>query len=189
MSAEDDVAVPPASPRALFVAFNRLALQGFGGVIPVAQRELVERQHWLTREQFIELLSISQVLPGPNIVNMALIFGGRCFGWRGSLAAVTGILSAPMLLVLALAMLVRQAQGQPAVDDALRGMGVAAAGLVLSTAWKLAGGLRKNRLGVPLCAGFVVLTLLAVAVLRLPLAAVVLGLGGVAMALAWRRLV
>lgn len=178
----------PASARALFRAFNRLALQGFGGVIPVTQRELVERERWLTREQFLELLSISQVLPGPNIVNLALIYGDRCFGWRGALAAIGGILLAPLVLVLLLAVLVRQAQGLPAVADALRGMGVVAAGLVLSTAWKLAGGLRANRLGVPLCAAFIVLTLLAVAVLRWPLAAVVLGLGSVSMALAWRRL-
>lgn len=185
---DDEATLAPASLRVLFLAFNRLALQGFGGVLPVAQRELVERQRWLSRQGFLELLSISQVLPGPNIVNMALIFGDRCFGWRGALAAIGGILAAPLVLVLALALAVRQAQDLPLVSDALRGMGVAAAGLVLSMAWRLAGGLRKNPLGPSLCGGFVVLTLLAVAVLRWPLAAVVLGLGSVSMALAWRKL-
>ena len=63
----------PASLRELFFAFNRLALQGFGGVLPVAQRELVERRRWLTRDQFVEMLAVSQVLPGPNVVNLALI--------------------------------------------------------------------------------------------------------------------
>ncbi|MBA4177608.1 MAG: chromate transporter [Leptothrix sp. (in: Bacteria)] len=172
----------------MYLAFNRLALQGFGGVIPLAQRELVERERWLTREQFLELLSISQVLPGPNIVNMALIYGDRCFGWRGALAASSGVLAAPMVLVLVLAIVVRQAQHLPAVDHALRGMGVAAAGLVLSTAWKLAGGLRRNALGLPLATAFGALTLLAVAVLRWPLAVVVLGLGTLSVALAWRRI-
>jgi chromate transporter len=186
--ADDEPTVTPASPRVLFRVFNRLALQGFGGVIPVAQRELVERERWLDRQGFLELLSISQVLPGPNIVNLALIYGDRCFGWRGSLAALGGILCVPLLLVLLLAVAVRQAQGLPLVTDALRGMGVVAAGLVLSTAWRLAGGLRRNRLGTPACAGLVLLTLLAVAVLRWPLAAVVLGLGSVSVALAWRRL-
>lgn len=184
----DEVTEPPASPGAMFWAFNRLALQGFGGVIPVAQRELVERQRWLSREAFLELLSISQVLPGPNIVNLALIFGDRCFGWRGAMASVTGILTAPLILVLGLAVLVRQSQGLPAVGDALRGMGVVAAGLVLSTAWRLSGGLRKNRLGQPLAWAFVFAAVVAVAVLRWPLVAVVLGLGGLSMALAWRRL-
>ena len=185
---DDEPTVPPASPRALFVTFNRLALQGFGGVIPVAQRELVERERWLRRDEFLELLSISQVLPGPNIVNLALIFGDRCFGWRGAMAAITGILAAPLLVVLTLAMLVRQAEGIAAVGDALRGMGVVAAGLVLSTAWRLGGGLRRSRLGLPLASGFVLLTLVGVAALRMPLVTVVLGLGSVAMVLAWLRL-
>ena len=90
-------AVPrPASATDLFRAFNRLALQGFGGVLPVAQRELVERLRWLTREQFLELLALAQVLPGPNIINLGLILGDRYFGLRGGLAAVAGMLLAPM---------------------------------------------------------------------------------------------
>ena len=68
----------------IFRVFNRLALQGFGGVLAVAQRELVERERWMTPAQFVELLSLGQVLPGPNIVNMALMIGDRFFGWRGA---------------------------------------------------------------------------------------------------------
>ena len=82
----------PSSPRALFMAFNALALQGFGGVLPVAQRELVERRNWLTKDEFVEMLAISQVLPGPNVVNLALMFGDRAFGWRGAMAALGGML-------------------------------------------------------------------------------------------------
>jgi chromate transporter len=78
------------SPADLFRVFNRLALQGFGGVLPVAQRVLVEQQRWLSREQFVETLSLGQVLPGPNIVNMALMIGDRFFGLRGALAALAG---------------------------------------------------------------------------------------------------
>jgi len=177
----------PASPRALFAAFTRLALQGFGGVLPVAQRELVDRQRWLTREQFLELLSVGQVLPGPNIVNMALMIGDRFFGWRGALAATAGILLAPLALVLVLAVLAQQAQGVPGITGALRGMGVAAAGLILSTAWRLGGSLRRNAMGLPLCVALATLTALAIGVLRWPLPGVVLGLGALAMALAWRR--
>ena len=93
----------PRSARELFWAFTSLALQGFGGVLPVAQRELVEKRGWLTREEFAETLSVGQVLPGPNIVNMALMIGDRYFGWRGAFAALTGILLAPLAIVLTLA--------------------------------------------------------------------------------------
>lgn len=178
----------PRSPGHLFVAFTRLALQGFGGVLPVAQRELVEREGWLTREQFVETLSVGQVLPGPNIVNMALIIGDRFFGWRGIVAALGGLLLAPMAVVLALAVLYGQFAGVPAVAGALRGMGAVAAGLVIATGLKLAPTLKASPLGRPLCAAFAAATLLAVGVLRWPLAWVVLGLGGLGMALAWRAL-
>lgn len=177
----------PASPAALFIAFTRLALQGFGGVLPVAQRELVEHQRWLTREEFLALLAMGQMLPGPNIVNMSLMFGDRFFGWRGALAASAGVLAAPLVLVLVLALLAQQAQGLPAMQGALRGMGVVAAGLILSTAWRLGSGLHRNRLGLPLCAALLIATVACIAVLRWPLVAVVLALGPLAMALAWRQ--
>lgn len=178
----------PTSATALFWACNRLALQGFGGVLPVAQRELVDRLGWLTRQQFLELLSLAQVLPGPNIVNLALIMGDRWFGWRGALAATAGLLVAPLIIVLLLAIFAVQLQGQPVVAGALRGMGVVAAALVLSTALKLISGLQKSVLGVATCGMLVILTVLAVGWLRWPLPAVLMGLGTVAMALAWWRL-
>jgi chromate transporter len=176
----------PASPWALFRAFNRLALQGFGGVLPVAQRELVERLNWLTREQFLGLLSLSQVLPGPNVINLSLIFGDRCFGWRGALAACAGLVLVPMLLVVVLTMAAIQFADVPAVGGALRGMGVVAAGLVLATAIKLAPGLRANPIGRLAAAAWVGATVLMIAILRWPLPLVVLALGvpGIALA-AW----
>ncbi len=177
----------PASPTALFVAFNRLALQGFGGVLPVAQRELVERLGWITREQFLELLSLSQVLPGPNVVNLGLIYGDRCFGWRGAVAACTGMLLLPLLLVLAATMAALRFGDVPAIGGALRGMGMVAAGMVLATAIRLAAGLRASPLGRSVAVAFVAATVLAIAVLRWPLPSVVLALGAPAVALAaWR---
>jgi chromate transporter len=148
----------PASPAAMFRAFHRLSMQGFGGVLPVAQRELVERLRWLTREQFLELLSLSQVLPGPNIINLGLIFGDRHFGWRGAVAATAGLLLGPLLLVIVLAALAVQWRHLPQVAGALHGMGVVAAGLVLSTAIKLGKALRHSGLGVPAAALLVAAT-------------------------------
>ena len=178
----------PQSQREMFWVFTRLALQGFGGVLPVAQRTLVDRENWLDPQEFLAMLSVAQVLPGPNIVNLALMIGDRFFGWRGALTAITGILLAPLCVVLVLALLAQQAQGLPAMAGALRGMGVAASGLILSTAWRLASGLRHSPLGVPLCSLFVGLTVVAIGVLRWPLIGVALSLGAVSMALAWWRL-
>ena len=180
-------AARPAGVAELFWAFNRLALQGFGGVLPVAQRELVDRLRWLSREQFLELLSLSQVLPGPNIVNLGLILGDRFLGWRGGLAAMAGLLLAPTIIVLCLAAAAAQLSDVPQVAGALRGMGLVAGALILSTAIKLAPGLRLNVLGLPAAIALLVLTALAVGLLRWPLVVVVLVLGSTGVAWAWRR--
>lgn len=177
----------PASPAELFRVFNSLALQGFGGVVPVAQRVLVERQRWLSREQFVEALSLGQILPGPNIVNMALMIGDRFFGLRGAMAALAGLLTVPLLIVLVLAALYGQLSSVPAVAGALRGMGAVSAGLIISTALKVMPTLKKNPLDLPMAGLMVLATSLAIGWWRLPLVWVLLGLGAVSMAIAaWR---
>lgn len=172
----------------LFIVFTRLALQGFGGVLPIAQRELVERTGWLTAEEFAESLSIGQVLPGPNVVNLSLMVGDRFFGLRGALAALAGMLVAPMLLVLLLAAAYRGLADWPAVAGAVRGMGAVSAGLVLAMALKLLPTLRRNPLGRALWVPAALVCALAVAWWRWPLLAVILGLGGASCVAAWWRL-
>ena len=193
MSAVTDEAVDEARPRPaslgeLFFAFNRLALQGFGGVLPVAQRELVERLGWVTRAEFIEVLSLGQVLPGPNVVNLALMLGDRFFGLRGALAALGGMLAAPLVIVLVLTAAYAELAGIAVVAGALRGMGAVAAGLILATAIRLMSTLRASLVGPWLAAAFVVVTFVTIAIVRLPLIWVVIGLGGVAIAIAWWQL-
>jgi chromate transporter len=178
----------PASCRALFTAFTLLALQGFGGVLPIAQRELVERHRWLTRSEFLEMLALAQVLPGPNVVNLSLMVGQRFFGTRGALAALAGALAVPLVIVLALALAARQASALPAIGGALRGMGIVAAGLVVGMALKLAASMRKSPLSMPAAAALIAAAFVAVGVLRWPLVLVVLGLGGFGWAFAFLRL-
>jgi len=178
----------PASPRELFRAFTWLALQGFGGVLAVAQRELVERLQWMSREQFVELLAVSQVLPGPNIINLAIMFGDRHFGWRGAVAATAGLIAVPLAIVLVLAGLYAQFSQIPQVAGALRRMAAVAAGLVLATPFKLASTLKKNPLGLPSCVAIVAATATAVGWLRWPLVWAVLAMGSLGYALAWRKL-
>ncbi len=178
----------PSSPRELFVAFMLLALLGFGGVLVVAQRVLCEEKRWVTREEFVELLSVGQVIPGPNVCNVALMLGDRFFGWRGAVAALGGLLAAPFAIVLTLTAVYVRWAAQPAVAGALRGMGLVSAGLIAGTSLKLAQTLRRSPLGVPLCLALGAGAFVCVGLLRLPLAWTLLGLGVAAWALAWRRL-
>ena len=80
----------PKSKTDLFLSFTFLALQGFGGVLAVVQRELVERKRWMTPAQFVEDWAVAQILPGPNVINFCLMIGGRYFGLAGALAALAG---------------------------------------------------------------------------------------------------
>jgi chromate transporter len=178
----------PASPRELFVTFTLLALQGFGGVLAVAQRVLVDQKRWLTREQFVEVLAIGQVLPGPNVCNVALMVGDRFLGWRGAFAALAGMIALPLVIVLVLTAVYAHYAQLPAVAGALRGMGAVAAGMFVGTALRLVGGLRENPMGVAICSVLGASAFGAVALLRWPLAWVLIGAGGLAWIHAYRRL-
>jgi chromate transporter len=177
----------PTSTSDLFFTFNRLALQGFGGVLAIAQREIVERKGWLSREEFVEMLALSQVLPGPNVINLALMLGDRFFGLKGAFAAVAGMLAVPLVIVLALTAAYAEYSRLAVVAGALRGMGAVAAGLIIATAIKLMSTLGSNRLGPPLAAAFAGLTFVAIVWLRWPLIWVVAGLGTTAVAIAYAR--
>jgi chromate transporter len=178
----------PDSPLQLFVAFTLLALQGFGGVLPVAQRGLCEQRRWLTRQEFVEVLSIGQLLPGPNICNVAVLIGDRFFGTRGAMAALGGLLVVPTALVLALAALYAHWSDVPQVAGALRGMAVVAAGITVGTALRLAGSLAPGPLGAVARLALAGATFALVALMRMPLVWTLLGLGSLATAVAWRRL-
>lgn len=178
----------PASLADLFVSFTLLALQGFGGVLAVVQRELVERKRWLTREEFLEDWAVAQIMPGPNVINISLMIGGRHFGAKGAAAALAGLLAAPLLIVLLLAYTYAHFADHAGVAGALRGMAAVAAGLIIATGIKLAPALRLNPMGLWLCALFAVLCFVAVALLRWRLMLVLPLLGGLACVIAWFKL-
>jgi chromate transporter len=188
MQEETEPLARPASPAELFTAFTALALQGFGGVLAVAQRVLCEDKRWLTKADFVEILSIGQVLPGPNVCNLALMVGDRFFGWRGAFAALAGMMAVPLAIVLAATALYARFALEPAVAGALKGMAAVAAGLIIGTALKLAPALRANPMGWPACALLGAAGFAAVALARWPLPWVLATLGACGFGFAWWRL-
>jgi chromate transporter len=178
----------PQSPRDLFVSFTWLALQGFGGVLAVVQREMVEKKRWLSPDEFLEDWAVAQVLPGPNVINLALMIGDRYFGLRGAVAALAGMLVVPLCVILVLAVLYAHYAGNPEVAGALRGMGAVAGGLIAATGIKLIPQLRKHPLGFGVCLGCVVLVFAAIALFHIPLGWVLLTIGGGFCAWTWRRI-
>ena len=178
----------PHSLTDLFVSFTLLALQGFGGVLAVVQREMVDRKRWLTQEEFIEDWAVAQIMPGPNVVNLSLMIGGRYLGVPGALAALAGLLAVPLVLVLILAVLHARFGDNPLVAGALRGMAAVCAGLIGAAGLRLAGALKKNPLPLPWCVALSAAGFILVALLKCPLAWVLFGLGGLSCVLTYRRL-
>jgi chromate transporter len=173
----------------LFISLTVLALQGFGGVLAVVQRELVERKKWLTQEEFVEQWSVAQILPGPNVVNLGVMIGQRTFGPSGALIALAGLLTFPLLILLVLAALYSGVSEQPWVQSSLRGMNSVVAGLIIATALKMTSALSKNPIGIFWSAVFAILTFSAVALLQIPLLYVLLVLGGASCVFAYRKTV
>ena len=165
-----------------------LALQGFGGVLAVVQRVLVDEKGWLTNEEFIEDWAVAQVLPGPNVVNLALMIGDRYYGLRGGLAALAGILTFPLFVVLVIAALFASVADLPMAQGALKGMGAVSAGLIAAVGLRLISALKSNVMSAGVCIAIAAMTFIAIGVLRMPLVWVLLGLGSVATWWAYRQL-
>jgi chromate transporter len=178
----------PQSCIDLFVSFMWMAMQGFGGVLAVVQRELVEKKQWLTREQFIEDWSVAQALPGPNVINLSIMIGSREFGIKGVLASLAGLLLVPGALVLSLAALYDTVAHTWAAQAAMRGMGSVVAGMVVATGLKMVPALKKNPIGFGLGLVWAALAFFCVAFLRWPLALVLFLLGGISCLWALRQL-
>lgn len=158
------------TPPALFLLWMTIAVQGFGGTLPFARRELIDRRRLLTEAEFAELLALGQILPGPNVINLSVAFGDRHAGWAGAAACVAGMVVVPMLIAMTLATLIGAAATLPEVQSALLGMAAAAAGLLIGTAWRMAKPMRRRAPSLAVAAAIFA----AIAVLRLPLGLVLL---------------
>ena len=168
----------------LFLRFTQIAVSGFGGVGPWAQRMVVEERGWLSSEEFTDMMSLCQFLPGPNIVNLAVCVGARFHGVRGALAAFVGLMAGPFAIVLALGVLFTQYGHLPEVASAFRGISAAAAGFIVAMGLKMAASRRlRSAMAV-----FAVITFISIALVRLPLGVFLLVAAPASVAAAfWRR--
>jgi chromate transporter len=162
----------PPGLIALFVAFAQMSLAGFGGVLVFARRAIVDRHRWMTADEFNETYALCHFLPGPNVVNLSVVFGSRFRGIPGSLAAFTGLLGPPVLIVTILAALYARYGEVDALRRILAGVSCAAVGLLISAVFRMATPLVKRRdlIGLAILAAVFV----AIGLARLPLQAVLL---------------
>jgi chromate transporter len=167
--------VPPSTPPgliALFVAFAKMSLAGFGGVLVWARRGIVDQHRWMTADEFNETFALCHFLPGPNVVNLSVVFGSRFRGVPGGIAAFAGLIGPPVVIVTILAALYAHYGEIDALRRILAGVSCAAVGLLISAVFRMMMPLIKRRDLI----GLVVLVavFIAIGLLRLPLPAVLL---------------
>ncbi|MCD0416256.1 chromate transporter [Rubrivivax sp. JA1024] len=170
-ASDRDPADAPIAPAPglgeLFVAFAKMSLAGFGGVLVWARRAIVEQHRWMTAEEFNETFALCHFLPGPNIVNLSVVFGARFRGIPGAIAAFAGLVGPPLLIVMLLAVLYAHYGEIEALRRILAGVSYAAIGLLFSVAFKMLLPLLRKR--DPVAIGLLVAVFVAVGVLRLPM--------------------
>ncbi len=173
--APDIPELAPSTPPgliALFVAFAKMSLAGFGGVLVWARRGIVDQHRWMTANEFNETFALCHFLPGPNVVNLSVVFGSRFRGIPGALAAFAGLLGPPVVIVTVLAALYARYGEIDALRRILAGISCAAVGLLISALFRMMMPLieRRDLIGLVILAAVFV----AIGLLRLPLPAVLL---------------
>jgi chromate transporter len=171
---EIPVLIPPNQPGLLelFVAFAKMSLAGFGGVLVWARRGIVDQHRWMTAEEFNETFALCHFLPGPNIVNLSVVFGSRFRGIAGGIAAFAGLVGPPMVIATVLAAVYARYGEIDALRRILAGVSCAAVGLLIAVVFKMMTPLIKKRDVVGLL--IMVAVFIAIGLLRLPLQAVLL---------------
>ena len=177
--------MPPKTltPKHLFIGFSKIGMSGFGGVLPWARRTIVEQEKWLTSEEFSAMLGICQIVPGPNIVNLAVCVGSRFAGIPGAFAAVMGLMLGPSAIVILLGLLYEHYSYLPAVQGMLRGISAVGIGLIAGTGFKM----MRSELSYPPMLLVVAITVIAAGYFHLSLGLVVLVASPLAIYLAWKK--
>ncbi|WP_257166879.1 chromate transporter [Bradyrhizobium sp. SRS-191] len=181
-----DIAKIPPSLRTLFFAFAKMSLSGFGGVLVFARRAIVDEHRWMTAEEFNETFALCHFLPGPNIVNLAMVFGARLRGITGGLAAFAGLLVPPMLLITTLGAIYGHFGQAEALRQGLAGVSCVAVGLLASVVFRMLTPLLKKSdiVGLLVMAAVFV----AIGLARLPLQEVLLVAVPLSLAITYARI-
>jgi chromate transporter len=178
-----DITQSPPSLLTLFIAFAKMSLAGFGGVLVWARRGIVDQHKWMTADEFNETFALCHFLPGPNIVNLTFVFGSRLRGLPGAVAAFSGLVGPPALIMVVMGMLYHRYGEIDALRRILSGVACAAIGLMLAVVFRMMTPLIKRRDVMALLV--MVAVFIAIGLLRLPLAAVLLVAIPISIAITW----
>jgi chromate transporter len=177
------VEAPRPSLLNIALAFATISSTAFGGGQKASIRQQVLSRGWMDAERFMDGLEIAQVLPGPNILNLAIYCGQRVRGIPGAIAAFLGASMPPFAIILIAGALYFKFSSNPFVQGALRGCAAGALGLTIGNALELSWDERSDWIRIALLA----VTALTVTFLHMPLLMVLVVFGGLGIAHEYRR--
>ena len=114
-------------------------------MIPLMEKELVDRHHWLTNEEFLDIITLSQTMPGIFAANMAVHIGWRLRGTVGAVVSVIGNILMPILIILALAMGLHYLQGNAVVEAVFKGVRPVVVALIAAPVFRMAAAAQISR--------------------------------------------
>src|SRR5271166_3035948 len=166
-------AIADVSIGQIFLEFLIIGATSFGGVVPYLRGSLVTKRHWVDDKEFVEMLSISQSLPGLNATNMAVLVGEKLRGAMGSIAGILGMCLPGALLMFVVGIFYRIHGDHVWITAALKGVAAAAVGLLLYTVVNLS----KKSLSHKFDFVFIAITVIAVNRLHLGVPRTLIGVG------------
>lgn len=176
---------PTVTLLEMFTVFARIGLTSFGGGLSAwIYREVVDRRHWLTEDEFLAGLTLAQILPGPNVINISIYIGQRLRGTMGSVTAALALLLPPMVVVVFLLALFRNFGDVVWLHDLLEGIAAAAIGLTFSVGYRAARHATRTNRWAP---AILALVFVSIGVLRWPLIPVVLCVAPLAVLVARKK--
>lgn len=121
-----------------YLKIGTFTLGGGYAMIPLIQREVVDRQHWIDEEEFLNMIALAQAAPGIIAINSAIFVGYRIYGWRGLIATVLGATLPSFCIILAIAIVFSDFRDQPAVEAVFKGIRPTVVALIAAPLIKMA---------------------------------------------------
>ncbi|WZL74132.1 chromate transporter [Clostridiaceae bacterium 35-E11] len=146
----------------IFIKIGTFTLGGGYAMIPLIQEEIVKKNQWIDEEEFIDIIALSQTIPGALAINSSTYIGYRLFGFKGALLGCLGTMLPSVVIILAIAIFFTQFRDMAFIESIFKGIRPAVVALILAAVLKMGKSVEKNILNI----GWILGTVLAIAIFK-----------------------
>ena len=127
-----------------YVKIGTFTIGGGYAMLPLIEREVVDKHHWIDGQEFLDMIALAQAAPGLIAVNSAIFIGWKIYGWRGVVATVLGAVLPSFLIILLIAMVFRDIREYPMVEAIFKGVRPAVVALIAAAVIRMSKNIFKN---------------------------------------------